>query len=305
MKKKVFQKNILNYAAAFSTALVLTCLFSCNKKKQLFTELGADKTGITFVNRITENDSINILDNEYVYNGGGVGIADFNNDGLPDIYFTGNMVSNKFYLNKGGFKFKDVTGASNAGGGGKWCSGIAIVDINKDNLPDMYVCATLSKDANKRANLLYINQGNNKEGVPVFKEMAAEYGIADTSHSTNAVFFDYDLDGDLDVYVLADEIDANKYPNKYHYKITDGSAAGTDHLYRNDWSDSLQHPVFTDVSKQAGILIEGFGLGVHISDINRDGWPDIYVTNDYISNDLQYINNKNGTFRPPILQVAL
>jgi enediyne biosynthesis protein E4 len=296
MKKNIFQKNILNDTAVIAATFVLSCLFSCNKNKPLFTELSADKTGVIFVNRITENDSMNILDNEYVYNGGGVGIADFNNDGLQDIYFSGNMVSNKLYLNKGGFKFKDVTEISNAGGGGKWCSGIAIADINKDNLPDIYVCATLSKDANKRANLLYINQGNNKEGVPVFKEMAADYGIADTSHSTNAVFFDYDLDGDLDMYVLADEIDANRYPNKYHYKITDGSAAGTDHLYRNNWSDSLQHPVFTDVSRLAGISIEGFGLGIHISDINRDGWPDIYVTNDYISNDLLYINNKNGTF---------
>jgi enediyne biosynthesis protein E4 len=296
MKKKIFSANILDTLCIVVLLLLLNSLFSCRSKKTLFTQLSADKTAINFSNRITENDSINILENEYVYNGGGAGIADFNNDGLQDIYFTGNMVSNKLYLNRGDMRFEDVTAISKVDGEGKWCSGIAIVDINKDGLPDIYVCATLSKDAAKRANLFYINQGNNKEGTPIFKEMASAYGVADTSHSTNAAFFDYDLDGDLDLYVLIDEVDANRFPNKYHYKITDGTAPGTDRLYRNYWNDSLQHPVFTDVSKQAGIQTEGFGLGVHISDINRDGWPDIYVTNDYISNDLLYINNRNGTF---------
>ncbi len=170
------------------------------------------------------------------------------------------------------------------------------MDINKDNLPDIYVCEKFPGNPNNRTNLLYVNQGNNREGVPLFKELAGEYGIADTTHTTNAAFFDYDRDGDLDLYVLVNKIDPEGFPNKYHPKIVDGSSQGTDRLYRNDWNDSLNHPVFTNVSKQAGILIEGFGLGVHISDINRDGWPDIYVTNDYISNDLLYINNKNGTF---------
>ncbi len=280
----------------FTFVLFVSSISSCNNKKVLFTELSAKETGIVFSNRITENDSINILDNEYVYNGGGVGIADFNNDGLQDIYFTGNMVSNQLFLNKGNWQFTDVSAKSKVQGNGKWCSGVSIVDINKDNLPDIYVSATLSKSAAKRANLLYVNQGNDKECVPLFKEMAGEYGIADSSHSTHAAFFDYDRDGDLDLYVLADEIDAVRLPNKYHTKIVDGTAPGTDQLYRNDWSQTLHHPVFTNVSKQAGILTEGFGLGVHIADINKDGWPDIYVTNDYISNDLLYINNQNGTF---------
>jgi enediyne biosynthesis protein E4 len=289
------------YASGIKVILLLlilpaASLFSCVKKKALFTELPAAHTGITFSNRITENDSINILENEYVYNGGGVAISDFNNDGLQDIYFTGNMVSNKLYLNKGQMQFEDVTALSGVNGSGRWCSGIAIVDINNDGLQDIYVCATLKNNAADRKNLLYINKGMDKNGIPSFKEMAAEYGIADTTHSTNAVFFDYDRDGDLDLYVLVDKIDEARFPNKYHYKITDGTAPGTDHLYRNDWNDYLHHPVFTDVSEQAGITIEGFGLGVHVSDINKDGWPDIYVTNDYISNDLLYINNKNGTF---------
>lgn len=271
-------------------------LTACRHKSTLFTRLGADKTGIDFSNRITENDSFNILDNEYVYNGGGVAIADFNRDGLQDVYFTGNMVSNRLYLNKGNFKFTDVTRASGTTGEGRWCSGVAVVDINSDSLPDLYVCTTIKGNPADRANLLYVNQGMDKEGIPRFKEMAADYGIADTSHSTNAAFFDYDRDGDLDLYVLVDRLDPNKLPNKYHYKITDGSSPSTGRLYRNDWSDSLHHPLFTNVSKQAGIGIEGFGLGVHIADLNRDGWPDIYVTNDYISNDLLYINNRDGTF---------
>lgn len=296
MKENIFSTNNFTNYRVVALLFLVSGLLSCESKKALFTQLSPTKTAIRFSNQITENDSINILDNEYVYNGGGVGIADFNNDGLQDIYFTGNMVSNKLYLNKGDWKFEDVTAQSRVSGEGKWCSGIAIADINNDKLPDIYVTATLSNDAAKRANLLYINMGNDKDGVPVFKEMASEYGIADTTHSTNAAFFDYDLDGDLDVYVLVDEIDAARFPNKYHFKITDGSAPGTDRLYRNDWNGSLKHPVFTDVSKQAGIQIEGFGLGVHISDINKDGWPDIFVTNDYISNDLLYINNRNGTF---------
>ena len=295
LNKKSCSICFLKISIAISFVIMML-LNSCNNKKTLFTQLSPAKTGINFSNRITENDSINILDNEYVYNGGGVAIGDFNNDGLQDVYFTGNMVSNKLYLNKGQMKFEDITEASAVNGSGRWCSGVAVVDINTDGLPDMYVCATLKTNPADRKNLLYINKGVDKNGIPVFKEMAAEYGIADTTYSTNAVFFDYDRDGDLDMFVLVDKIDEDRFPNKYHYKIIDGSAPGTDRLYRNDWSDSLHHPVFTDVSKQAGILIEGFGLGVHVADINRDGWPDIYVTNDYISNDLLYINNQNGTF---------
>jgi len=272
-------------------------IFSCKQEKRtLFTLLDPGSTSIKFSNRIFENDSVNIIDNEYVYNGGGVAIGDFNNDGLQDVYFTGNMVSNKLYLNKGEMHFNDVTSVSGATGEGRWCSGVALVDINNDNLLDIYVCATFKNDPVARTNMLYVNQGANREGIPSFKEMATDYGIADTTQSTNAVFFDYDRDGDLDLYVLVDRLEPDHYPNKYKFTITDGSSPGTGRLYRNDWSDSLKHPVYSNVSKQAGILTEGYGLGVHIADINQDGWPDIYVTNDYISNDLLYINNKNGTF---------
>jgi enediyne biosynthesis protein E4 len=279
--------------------LIVWCLFfySCNSRKQtLFTLLDPSYTFIDFSNRIHENDSINIIDNEYVYNGGGVAIGDFNNDGLQDVYFTGNTVSNRLYLNNGDMHFKDVTEVSGTKGEGRWCSGVALVDINSDSLLDIYVCATFRGNPVARANMLYVNQGISKDGIPVFKEMAGAYGIADTTQSTNAVFFDYDRDGDLDLYVLVDRLDPNHYPNKYKFTATDGSGLSTGRLYRNDWSDSLKHPVYTDVSMQAGIKTEGYGLGVHVADINKDGWPDIYVTNDYISNDILYINNCNGTF---------
>jgi hypothetical protein len=270
-------------------------LYSCGNDT-VFTKLPAEETNITFSNRITELDTMNVLTFEYVNNGGGVALGDFNNDKLVDVYFTGNQVDNKLYLNKGDFKFEDVSKKANVEAQGKWCSGVALVDINNDKLLDIYVSATAKKIASERANMLYVNQGVGKDGVPIFKEMAQEYGIADTTHTTNSVFFDYDNDGDLDLYVLVNEMDDNRFPNKYHDKIVDGSSKRTDRLYRNDFSKALNHPVYTNVSKEAGILIEGYGLGVNITDINRDGWKDIYVTNDYLTNDLLYINNKNGTF---------
>ena len=160
----------------------------------------------------------------------------------------------------------------------------------------MYVCASIKKDPEQRKNLLYINQGNDKEGIPHFKEMAAEYGLSDGAHSTQAAFFDYDNDGDLDVYVVTNEIKPDKYPDAFRPVAKDGSNPSTGKLYRNDWSDSLKHPVFTDVSKQAGIQTEGYGHSINITDINHDGWEDIYITNDFITNDLLWINNHDGTF---------
>ncbi|MFC5539424.1 VCBS repeat-containing protein [Rhodocytophaga aerolata] len=237
---------------------------------------------------------MNILDFEYVYNGGGVAIADFNNDGLQDVFFSGNQVSNQLYLNKGDLEFNDITEKAGINGQGKWSSGVAVVDINNDGLMDIYVGATVNKVARLRENMLYINQGVQEDGLPVFKDLAKEYGVADDGHTTTAAFFDYDNDGDLDLYVVTNTIE--NYPNTYRKKVLDGSSPTTDRLYRNDWNEQLKHPVFTNVSKEAGIVAEGYGLGINITDINRDGWQDIYVTNDYITNDLLYINNGNGTF---------
>nr|WP_229220133.1 VCBS repeat-containing protein [Dyadobacter beijingensis] len=261
-----------------------------------FTELPAGDTGIRFANRITENDTMNILSFEYVYNGGGVALGDFNNDSLPDVYFTGNTSPNKLYLNKGDFKFEDVTAKAGVAPENKWSTGVALVDINNDNLLDIYVCASVRKVARERENLLYVNQGLDANKVPVFREMGKEYGIADTTHTTNAAFFDYDNDGDLDLFLIVNEMDDNNFPNKYHKKIVDGTSRRTDRLYRNDWDAKLNHPVFTNVSKEAGILIEGYSLGINVTDVNQDGWKDVYITNDYLTNDLLYINNGNGTF---------
>ncbi|WP_310589117.1 VCBS repeat-containing protein [Runella aurantiaca] len=257
----------------------------------MFSKLNANDTGIDFSNRITENDTLNILDFEYVYNGGGVGIADMNGDSLPDVLFSGNQADSRMYLNRGNMKFEDISKKAGISNVGRWCSGISLVDINADGRIDIYLTATTKGAEAQRANLLYVNQGNDKDGVPTFKEMAEEYGIADRGHSMNAAFFDYDNDGDLDLYVLTNTIESN--PNQYHEKRRDGSSPTTDRLYRCDWVDSLSHPVYTNVSKEEGILIEGYGLGINICDFNHDGFKDIYITNDYLSDDLLYINNGN------------
>jgi hypothetical protein len=276
--------------------IVLVGQYACKKTHTLFVQMDVKQTGIDFSNTIVENDSINSVDLENVYNGGGVGVGDFNNDGLPDLYFTGNLVSNKLYLNKGNFSFKDITNEAGVTGNGRWCRGVAVVDINNDGWLDIYVCATLMKNPEKRRNLLYINQGADKNGVPHFKEMAKEYGLDHTAHSTQAAFFDYDNDGDLDVYIVNNEINKDKYPDGFHVILKNGENPSTGKLYRNGWNDSLHHPFFTDVSKQAGIQTEGYGHSVAIADFNNDGWKDIYVSNDFVTNDLLWINNHNGTF---------
>ncbi|MEO6289876.1 MAG: VCBS repeat-containing protein [Ginsengibacter sp.] len=239
---------------------------------------------------------MNPLNHINIYNGGGVGIGDFNNDGLQDVYFTGNMVSNKLYLNKGNMKFEDITEFSNTLGGNRSCRGVSVIDINNDGKQDIYVCVTLTDDPQKRKNILYVNQGVDEKGIPVFKDMAPEYGLDDSTHTTMAYFFDYDNDGDLDVYLVVNEHLPLDNPSKFRPVITDGSHPSTDRLFRNDWNDSLGHPYFENVSAAAGITLEGYGHAAIITDINLDGWKDIYVTNDFLSNNILYINNQNGTF---------
>jgi len=275
--------------------IVFIGLSSC-KENTLFNKVKSSHSGINFSNDIPENDSINIIDLENVYNGGGVGIADFNNDGLQDIYFTGNRVSNKLYLNKGNFQFEDITAIAGVDGDGKWSRGVAVVDINNDGWQDIYVSATILKDSAKRENIFYINQGLNKQGIPVFKDLAGQYGLNDNSHTTQAAFFDYDNDGDLDVYLAINEIIKVDHPNRYRKILKKGEHPNTDKLFRNDWDSIKQHPVFTNVSKEAGITIEGYAHSVTVCDMNLDGWKDLYVANDYLSNNILYINNGNGTF---------
>ena len=296
-------KTSFSYLFFLGAIVLLVVLAGCNREEKLFQLLDSGQTGIVFNNRITESDSLNILNAEFIYNGGGVGIGDFNGDGLQDIYFTGNQVENKLYLNRGDLKFEDITAIAGVQKKpGQWSSGINILDLNLDGKPDIYVCNTFVNDPEKRKNLLFINAGNDKTGIPHFTEMAESYGIADTTHASHAQFFDYDNDGDLDLFVGVNVMDV-KAPNRYVPKITDGSAQNRDRLYRNDWSVQAGHPVFTDVSLEAGIKLTGFSHSTLIADFNEDGWPDIYVANDYVSNDLLYINNTDGTFTNRIAEI--
>lgn len=266
-------------------------MVGCNKKAETLFQLKAsDETGIEFSNIVQETDSLNILTYEYIYNGGGVAVSDFNNDGLQDLFFTGNEAGNRLYLNKGDFKFRDVTDEANVNIKGRWNSGVSIVDINHDGLMDIYICATMKKDSANRRNMLFINKGMNKNGVPEFVDMAVQYGIGFGGYSVNAAFLDYDKDGDLDLYILTN-VKVSNAPTNYRPKITDGSSPNNDVLFRNNGDNT-----FTNVTDKSGINTEGFGLGLSVADFNADGWPDIYVSNDYMSNDNLFINNKNGTF---------
>ena len=275
--------------------LIFTFYFFSCKKPTLFQQVPSSHSGIYFNNKITENDSINPLDVVNIYNGGGVGIGDFNNDGLQDIYFTGNRVPNRLYLNKGNFKFKDITDKAGVGGMGRWGRGVSIIDINNDGLMDIYVCNTIYKDSARRVNLLYINQGPDKDGIPHFKEMAKEYGLNINVQSTMATFFDYDNDGNPDMYLTVNEANEHYYPNVFASRDK-GPVPSMGKLYHNEWDERLKHPVFHDVSFKAGITYQGFGHAATIADINRDGWKDIYVSNDFIGSNLLYINNHDGTF---------
>ena len=276
--------------------LLLLCsvlLISCSKSTR-FQLLSSKQTGIDFKNTITPNDTLNVMKYEYIYNGAGVGIADLNNDGLQDIVFAGNQVSSRIYLNQGNFKFKDITSNFEGLTNNQWFGSVTIVDINSDGWPDVYFTATTSKDPQKRKNRLWVNNGAKNGMDPTFTEMAEKYGIADTSYSTNATFFDYDLDGNLDLYILNNTV-TQRMNTFYRKKIVDGSAANNDKLYHNNGNGT-----FTDVTKQAGIVYEGYGLGLAIGDVNKDGYPDIYVSNDFMTNDLLYINQGDGTFKNEI-----
>ena len=286
------------YIATLFACMILLGFLSCNNKPVLFRQISSAQSGIYFNNTINENDSMNPMNVVNVYNGGGIGIGDFNNDGLQDVYFTGNMVSNKLYLNKGNFKFEDITDRSGADGMGRWARGVAVIDINNDGLMDIYICNTIYKDSVRRTNILYINQGVDKEGIPHFKDMAAEYGLNIHEQSTMANFFDYDNDGDLDMYLTVNEA-ASVNENKFGKNKSDSSKTnkgGKGKLYQNDWDTILGHPVFRDVSIKAGITLDGFGHGATVADINRDGWKDIYVSDDFLSDNILYINNHDGTF---------
>ena len=279
----------------FFLLIVITSLTSCNntlQKDKNFKQLDANQTGITFSNNLTETKELNYLNYAYMYMGAGVSAGDLNNDGLIDLFFTGNMVSNKLYLNKGGLKFDDISDTAGVSGDNRWFTGVTMADVNNDGFLDIY-CSVGGKFKPKE-NLLYINNGD-----LTFTESAKKYGIDDLGNSIQATFFDYDLDGDLDLYV------ANYPPTKfnaprsyYQFKMQNTTDVETDKLYRNDGN------TFTNVTDIAGVRSFGLSNSATIGDINNDGWPDIYVSNDFSMPDYLYINNKNGTFTEQVQEVT-
>lgn len=267
----------------------------------LFKLLPASQTHVDFSNTLTEGLNTNVLMYEYFYNGGGVAIGDLNGDGLQDIYFTGNMVDNKLYLNQGHMQFKDITNQVGlAGRPGPWKTGVTLADVNGDGRLDIYVCYSGKLGPEKRVNQLFINQGNAGDGIPQFKEMAADYGLAFPSFSTQAYFFDYDRDGDLDMLLV------NHNPERISslddITVKDLMSKPSDQsgirLFRNN------NGHFKDITSQTGIVNTAlsYGLAAGIADINQDGWPDIYISNDYNVPDRLYINNKKGAFTDQLQQ---
>jgi len=275
----------------FCCLLSAVLIISCKQPDTLFTSVSPGKSNVHFENKLTPQKAFGILYYLYYYNGGGVSTGDINNDGLPDIYFTANSKGgNKLYLNKGNFKFEDVAEKSNVAGTSDWCTGSAMADINGDGLLDIYVSAVNINGKLKGRNELFINNGDT-----TFTESAEKYGLNFSGFSTQAAFFDYDHDGDLDCYILNQSHKANEnIVDTINRRKFDAQAG--DKLMRNDMN--LPGGRFTDVSTAAGILQSslGYGLGISIADLNNDGWDDIYVGNDFHENDYYYVNNGNGTF---------
>lgn len=272
----------------FFTILLIGC--SGNKPEPLFRLIPSSESGVAFKNQVTSTPDFNILEYLYFYNGGGVAIGDINNDGLDDLFFTSNQDQNKLYLNKGNLQFQDITSTAGIAGNGSWSTGVTMADVNADGLLDIYVSQVGDYKGAQGRNELYINNGDQ-----TFKESAEAYGLAFKGFSTQAAFFDYDLDGDLDMYLLNHSV---KNPAVFAEASSRTKPdAGGDRLYQNQAAQGTIG--FTDVTEQSGIYTSaiGFGLGVAISDINSDGWPDLYVSNDFTENDYLYINQGDGSFQ--------
>ncbi|MBG0858851.1 MAG: VCBS repeat-containing protein, partial [Bacteroidales bacterium] len=284
MTQDSFKKSAGRIFISFLALIIAAS--SYQQDLRLFEPVAPRKSGIQFKNIITETPDYNALTHENMYNGGGVAVGDINNDGLDDIYFVSNMKYNKLYLNLGDMKFRDITESAGVAGREGWKTGVTIVDINGDNLQDIYVCYCGKESVELRRNQLFINKGDLK-----FEEKARAFGLDDPTYSTLGAFFDYDLDGDLDMFLVATNVKVIRGLEFEQARVGNDPYAG-DKLFRNDGDR------FIDVTGQSGIISNGlgYGLGVAISDINKDGWPDIYITNDYIEPDYLYINNGNGTF---------
>lgn len=285
-------------AKCCSLLLLIVLVSACKSDKgndgpKLFNSVSPDKSGINFENRLTFRREFNIYRYRNFYNGGGVALGDINNDGLQDVYFTSNMEDNKLYLNKGNLTFQDVTDSAGVAGNRAWSTGVSMVDINGDGLLDIYVCNSGIVEGDDKRNELFINNGD-----MTFSERAEEFGIADSSLSIHGSFFDYDKDGDLDLYLVNNSYRAIGSFDLQKSMRDVRNYRGGDKLYRNDGGS------FTDVSEEAGIYGSeiGFGLGVSVADLNRDSWPDMYISNDFFERDYLYINNRDGTFREVLKQ---
>ncbi|MEQ9424631.1 MAG: VCBS repeat-containing protein [Cyclobacteriaceae bacterium] len=274
---------------------LLFIISGCDDKTKLFVKHDPNRSGIYFNNSLTPTVDINILTYLYYYNGGGVSAADFNNDSLIDLYFTGNQVPDKLFINEGGLKFKDISQQSGINNSDGWTTGVSHVDINNDGLLDIYVCKIGRYLSIKGHNLLFVNEGVDTNGFPVFTESTSKYGLDFVGFSTHSAFFDYDLDGDLDLFLLNHSVHPNRSYGKGSKRFEFDSLSG-DRLYRND------DGYFTDVSGDSGIYQGGigYGLGLSVGDVNSDGYPDIYIGNDFFENDYLYLNQKDGTFEEVI-----
>ncbi|MBK8956124.1 MAG: VCBS repeat-containing protein [Saprospiraceae bacterium] len=285
----------VHFKTGISILLVFSVLlFSCSKDAQKssgsspmkFEKLTSVHTGIKFNNELKETEEENVLIYDGFYTGAGVAILDINNDGLQDVFFVSNQNADKLYLNKGQFKFEDISSPAGIEGGNEWGGGVAIADVNSDGYDDIYVCCHMYLDPDRRRNKLYINNQNN-----TFSERAKEYGLDDPGFSIHAAFFDYDLDGDLDLYVVNQPPNHNETRNPIMSRgIPDFQYS--DHLYRNEGQGK-----FTNVTESAGVQNFAFGLSATVGDFFNDGYPDIYIANDYDYGDFLYVNNGNGTFK--------
>jgi len=274
---------------------IILLICSCQKQNKRFTLLENTSSGIDFANSLSNTEDLNILTYLYYYNGAGLATADFNNDGLLDLYFTGNQVADELYINRGGLKFEKVTKNAGINNDKSWTTGVTHVDINNDGLLDIYVCKASGYKGLKGKNLLFINKGINEQGIPTFKEKAKEFGLDFSGLSTHAAFFDYDLDGDLDMYLLNHSV----HPNRMY---GNGSVRESYDPLSGDVFFENQDGIYIDVSENVGIFQGriGYGLGLSVSDVNNDGYPDVYVGNDFFENDYLYINQQNGTFKDVI-----
>ena len=283
---------------AVSAGLLSSCSReSAPLEKPLFQLLDSAQTGVGFRNQLQNTDSLSILSYLYFYNGGGVAAGDLNNDGLTDLYFVSNQGPNKLYVNQGSFRFTDVTTKTGVGGRADWQTGVTMADVNGDGLLDIYVCAVGKFKGLRGRNELYINNGPGPDKIPTFSERATEYGLAFSGFSTQAAFFDYDHDGDLDCFLLNHAVHTSRSFDNVSTRNTRNAESG-DYLFRNDGGR------YIDVSEKAGIYgaLMGYGLGVSVADLNNDGWEDMYVSNDFHEDDYYYVNNKKGGFTESIRQ---